>query len=320
MVKGGEEPRIALTWDDATPRAWDRWLSAAGQSTIEQSWAYGMAMAQTTPYNARTLTLRRGREVVAFALVFTWTLAGVVRIAKIVRGPLFLNPPEPATRHAVFAAIKAQFPRRKLNFFTWMPELPAAADSDQVMAALAMRRVVTGYGTIWLDLAQSLETLRAGFDGKWRNQLRRAEAADLDVRVSQGGAALEWLLQRHDAHRQERRFRAPAGAFVRAIASHSGHNKRAIRVLSAHHGSETLAAVLFLRHGDSATYYIGYSGGAGRTRHAHNLLLWQGLARLKDDLVAWLDLGGIDGRRMAGVSRFKLGLGGCPVTLAGTYL
>ena len=94
MVKGGEEPRIALTWDDATPRAWDRWLSAAGQSTIEQSWAYGMAMAQTTPYNARTLTLRRGREVVAFALVFTWTLAGVVRIAKIVRGPLFLNPPE----------------------------------------------------------------------------------------------------------------------------------------------------------------------------------------------------------------------------------
>ena len=52
MVKGGEEPRIALTWDDATPRAWDRWLSAAGQSTIEQSWAYGMAMAQTTPYNA----------------------------------------------------------------------------------------------------------------------------------------------------------------------------------------------------------------------------------------------------------------------------
>ena len=85
MVKGGEEPRIALTWDDATPRAWDRWLGAAGQSTIEQSWAYGMAMAQTTPYNARTLTLRRGREVVAFALVFTWTLAGVVRIAKIVR-------------------------------------------------------------------------------------------------------------------------------------------------------------------------------------------------------------------------------------------
>ena len=120
----------------------------------------------------------------------------------------------------------------------------------------------------------------------------------------------EWLLQRHDAHRQERRFRAPAGAFVRAIASHSGHNKRAIRVLSAHHGSETLAAVLFLRHGDSATYYIGYNGGAGRTRHVHNLLLWQGLARLKDDGVAWLDLGGIDGRRMAGVSRFKLGLGG----------
>ena len=79
-------------------------------------------------------------------------------------------------------------------------------------------------------------------------------------------------------------------------------------MLSAHHGSETLAAVHSC-HGDSATYYIGYNGGAGRTRHAHNLLLWQGLARLKDDGVAWLDLG-IDGRRMAGVSRFKLGLGG----------
>ena len=320
MVKGGEEPEIALAWDDATARAWDRWLSAAGQSSIEQSWAYGMAMAQTTPYNARTLTLRRGREVVAFALVFTWRLAGLVRIVKIVRGPLFVSPPDAATRRAVFAAIKAQFPRHKLNFFTWMPELPAGGDSNRLMATLAMRPVVTGYGTIWLDLDQPLETLRAGFDGKWRNQLRRAETAGLDVRVSQGGAALEWLLQRHDAHRQERRFRAPAGAFVRAIASHSGHNKRAIRVLSAHHGSETLAAVLFLRHGDSATYYIGYSGEIGRARHAHNLLLWQGFIRLKEDGVAWLDLGGIDGRRMPGVSRFKLGLGGRPATLAGTYL
>ena len=306
MVKGGEEPRIALTWDDATPRAWDRWLSAAGQSTIEQSWAYGMAMAQTTPYNARTLTLRRGREVEAYALVFTWTLAGVVRIAKIVRGPLFLNPPEPATRHAVFAAIKAQFPRRKLNFFTWMPELPAAADSDQVMAALAMRRVVTGYGTIWLDLASRWKRYApastvngATSCGAPNGRFGRA--------VSQGGAALEWLLQRHDAHRQERRFRAPAGAFVRAIASHSGHNNG--RSACSRPTTAAKPWPPFCSCGMAIAPPITSAIAApaapatpqsmcGRPRPAE-----RGRCRLAG-------LGGIDGRRMPGVSRFKLGLGG----------
>jgi len=76
--------------------------------------------------------------------------------------------------------------------------------------------------------------------------------------------------------------------------------------------------VLFLRHGNTATYYIAWTSPGGRARHAHNLLVWRAIEAMVADGVDWLDLGGIDAS-MPGVSRFKLGLGGDPVTLCGTW-
>lgn len=75
-----------------------------------------------------------------------------------------------------------------------------------------------------------------------------------------------------------------------------------------------------IRHGKAATYYVGWMNPEGRAKHTHNLLLWQAVILLKQQGVEWLDLGGVDGLSMPGVSRFKLGLGGDLFTLAGTYL
>ena len=130
---------------------------------------------------------------------------------------------------------------------------------------------------------------------------------------------LEWLLQKHDEHRKNKQLRAPAGDFVRAVIRHC-QGKQHVMVLAAQKRRSNHAAILLLRHGRTATYYIGYSDEIGRRNYLHNLLLWQGIEKLVADGVQWLDLGGIDGQRMPGVSRFKLGLGGTPTTLAGTYL
>jgi hypothetical protein len=310
---------ITLEWDQASAQEWQRWLIAAQQSPLEQTWAYGMAMAQTTPFHVRTLVARQSGRVVAFSLVYTWQIAGSVTVTKIVRGPLFPAPLDGATRSAVFTRIKAAFPFHKLNFFTWMPEHPASQETKQLMAALSMRQVITGYSTIWLDLTQPLARLRKALAGKWRNQLNKAEAAGFKTRISDRGKDLEWLFQKHDDHRQQKRLKVPAGDFVRAVADHC-QDRKSLYVLSAHKRNSTHAAILLVRHGHAATYYISYTDDLGRCHHLHNLLLWQAIEKLAADGVQWLDLGGIDGKRMPGVSRFKLGLGGTPVTLAGTYL
>lgn len=80
-----------------------------------------------------------------------------------------------------------------------------------------------------------------------------------------------------------------------------------------------VAAVMLVRHGNSATYVIGWNNEAGRQTNANALLLWQGILALKNENVSWFDLGGVYTRSLPGIARFKLGLGGDIASLAGTY-
>jgi lipid II:glycine glycyltransferase (peptidoglycan interpeptide bridge formation enzyme) len=77
--------------------------------------------------------------------------------------------------------------------------------------------------------------------------------------------------------------------------------------------------MLFLIHGQVASYHMGWASEEGRTLNAHNALLWKAMAYLKAEGVSRLDLGGVNTHDLPGISRFKLGAGGQVVTLAGTY-
>tara|TARA_R110002012_G_scaffold120277_1_gene269491 strand:+ start:340 stop:1341 length:1002 start_codon:yes stop_codon:yes gene_type:complete len=317
--RGEELDGIVALWDAVDQRRWDDLIAKADRSPLEQASAYGLAMSRASAYIPVTAVFMRGPEPVALAVILEWRFPGGFRIAKLTRGPVFLTDVSGVERAAIFRLIKQRYPVAKLNLFFMTPELPAGPESDALLRGIGMRPMVTGYSTVWLDLRPDLETLRAGLRVKWRNQLKFAEAEPLRVRSGYGGAPMEWLLSRHDQHRKRRKFRAPAGAFVAAIAD-SGRDKRATQIFTAYVGSEPVAATLTVRHGRSATYYVGWTGVEGREKQAHNLLLWNAITKLKESGVEWLDLGGVDGLHMPGVSRFKLGVGGELVTLAGTYL
>jgi len=317
--RGEELDGIVALWDSVDQRQWDTLLAKAERPPLEQASAYGAAMGRASAFRPVPAVFMRGPDPVAVALLLEWRFPGGFRIARLTRGPVFLAAVSDVERRAVFQLIKQRYPVARLNLFLMTPELPAGAESEALLRSIGMRPMVTGYSTVWLDLRPELEELRAGLHMKWRNQLKLAGRANLRVRSGYGGAPMEWLLSRHDQHRKRRKFRAPAGAFVAAIAD-SGRDKRAVQVFTAYSGSEPVAAILTIRHGRAATYYVGWTGLEGREKHAHNLLLWSAIEKLKSLGVEWLDLGGVDGLHMPGVSRFKLGVGGELVTLAGTFL
>lgn len=326
-----------LRCDD--PAAWAEAHDRMRQSVLEQSWAYGEAVRAASSGRVRPerwLLAVGQTDIIGLAQAFVRPLPPLGRFVRLVRGPLFTTGLPQEIRRAALAAIRAAYPWRRRCLFWWLPELNGGSESEAAMAALGLQQMVTGYSSIRLDLTATLERLRAGLNGKWRNALRTAEKSPMLLEVASRAEAT-WhaeafaaLATEHDEHRIERGFRGPDGRFYAAFANaipaapQASAGGEDAMLFWAHAGPHLgkvrpIAGILILRHGRSATYAMGWSNAAGRLVNAHYRLLWRAIAELKARGVLQLDLGGVDTEHGAGVARFKLGLNGEVFTLAGSF-
>ncbi|MDH3476569.1 MAG: GNAT family N-acetyltransferase [Rhodospirillales bacterium] len=310
---------LELEWGRRDAGAWESLFAGIECSSLEQSWAYGEALARVESCRVhRAVVADRGRPL-AVVQAFEKGRFLPVTPVRIQRGPLWLVPdPSPDLRRRVFGLIKRQFRLGRRKLLVWSPELPAGAESQALMRSCGMRQMVTGHSTALLDLTKPAEDLRAGLHGKWRNALTCAERSGLSTRLAAGGRTFDWLVDRCDSERRRRGFVGTPGNLVRALAA-AAPLKDDVLVLTAAADRERLAGVLLFRHGNTATYLLGWNSPEGRRHRAHNLLLWRAVLELRERQVGWLDLGGVN-PAASGVARFKLGMSQGLRTLAGTFI
>jgi len=285
---------------------WDAQGAGSPFFPLEQAFAYGEALAFLGQRVDRVALEGGGAQL------FTRRLFGLWTLTQSLRGPFFAEAADVAAGlRRVLAACPPGFPRIRLL----MPELEASRHA--AMAAAGLRRVISGYHTVLLDLRPGAEAVRKGMEGRWRNRLVAAEGEGLRVEYSKGGRPFDWLMQKNAAMARERGVQLPKPVLVRALAAAAGPPRTLL--VSVLEKNEPLAAGLFLRHGPDATYYVSHTTLAGRDRSATNLMLWAAIRRLSEQGVRHLDLGGIDTRAAPGLARFKLGTGGRLLSLTGTY-
>ncbi|MEM8732044.1 MAG: GNAT family N-acetyltransferase [Pseudomonadota bacterium] len=186
------------------------------------------------------------------------------------------------------------------------------------MAESGLLALVTGGIQARLPLSPP-ETLMARMHGKWRNRLRRAQ--DGSLRIDSGplpDTGDHWLLTQEEAQARARGYRRLPARFTRAWRAANG--ARSTRLFVAKIGKTPVAGMLFLCHGKTASYHIGWSSDIGRRSHAHNLLLWRVACWFEARGYTWIDLGTLDTETTPGLARFKLGAGAHPVTLGATYM
>ncbi|MEC9249618.1 MAG: GNAT family N-acetyltransferase [Pseudomonadota bacterium] len=294
---------------DISRAQWDEALASIPAS-LQQDWSYGDALVAVGAHVVR-LAIRDDQGLVALAQFTTRKIGLLVDVGLCSRGPVWLREVTAQERQQVHKALKSAlglgWPRVTLQTPDDEAPLPGA------------RRVVSGYATVMLDLTRSLEDLRAGFDGKWRNRLVAAEKSNL--KVQQNGtkpAQYIWLLETEEGQRKARGYTATPASLVPEFVQAKA-DRNSLLILRADLGKQKAAAMLFLIHGCAATYHIGWNSEDGRKLGAHNLLLWSALDTLKQRGVTRLDLGGVETVKSAGLARFKLGTGGELVTYAGTY-
>ncbi len=77
--------------------------------------------------------------------------------------------------------------------------------------------------------------------------------------------------------------------------------------------------MLFLRHGTTVSYHIGWTGREGRAASAHNLILDHAAKQFASEGATLMNLGLLDTETAPGLARFKLGSGARPVQTGGTW-
>lgn len=158
-----------------------------------------------------------------------------------------------------------------------------------------------------MSLIPGTSALAEGLSGKWRNRLRHAGQQPLHVTHRPFAPDLEhWLLRKEGEQARARGYRPLPARMVCALAA---ADPGAAQLLTAHLYGQRVAAKLFLRHGNRATYQIGRSTPEGRARSAGTLLMWRAMLALRGMGVTQIDLGAADPATAPGLARFKQGTG-----------
>ena len=306
---------MIVHWDGHDIAAWDE-VHASAAAALQQDWAYGASLAILGVPVLRARVLRDGQQIAqAQFIVRKWGSLGAMALCT--RGPVWSQPLTPKEEAQVYAAMKKSLPLSGIRFMAVTPEVA----QGEPHGLHPMRRIMSGMSTVMLDISPSLEALRAQLDRRWRHRLVGGENSEMVVhRVGTNAGQYRWLLDAEMKQRADKKLDGLPVQFFDLYVDSRKQPAKNILTLRADVGRDRIAAMMFLIHGEAATYQVGWTSDKGRDLHAHNLILWKGIEALKERGIRMLDLGGVNTIRSAGIARFKMSTGGKVLTLAGTYI
>jgi len=182
--------------------------------------------------------------------------------------------------------------------------------------------------TVIIDLSVPCDEILAAMKPKWRYNI--SIAGKKGVQVNTGGAQeLEtfYTLLKETAERDGIAIHSfdYYKTLFEMYAEHGKNGKeQTLRLYTAVHERETLAAIVVLFRGDFATYLYGASSGNKRNLMAPYVLQWRAMQDAKEAGCQFYDLFGIPpnddpNHSMAGLYRFKTGFGGRIIHRPGSW-
>jgi lipid II:glycine glycyltransferase (peptidoglycan interpeptide bridge formation enzyme) len=303
------------------PREWETLYLAVAKPNLMQSFAYGEAKRASGGWRPVRLVFEQAGEPVAICQVLERRCIGYRWLSRINRGPLFLDAnPDVETRHAVLHALRQRWRWLRRGALIVAPALDDLQQAEQNRALLRRLGFIDlkrkGWCSAMVDLQRDEDQMLASLAPKWRNSLRSSLRAGLELESSRSAEHVEWILDRHAANMQAKQFKGPSRQLLNAL--HRA-NPDAFTILRARHGGTPVAGMVLVRFGNSAEYYIGWFGEAGRKFNAGNFMCWNAMLEMKRAGCRWFDLGGY-GDTADKYGRFKRGVRGDEYRFVGEWL
>ena len=310
---------------------WDGLWAIIENTNLLQSWEYGEAKKLSESWiPLRYVIESTDGKPVAIVQVLAKTLPVIGGIARLNRGPLLLSKTvkeSPSSYLEILRSLLALRKSKKWWFFFIAPEIKKAKMEGVDLMSLGLKiRKASPWGSIVLDLVLDVDDLMKNLNGKWRNLLRKSQKSNLRVRQIDGKhREFESLLALYEAMQKEKGFTGMSLRLLRELGRSEGSmwalNAYVGELLDSEDLKEEIAGMLIsIRHGNTATYLIGYTGHNGRKVNVNYLLLWQAILDSKAAGCKYFDLGGLNSNTPKGIAHFKRGVSGEEYELLGEYV
>jgi lipid II:glycine glycyltransferase (peptidoglycan interpeptide bridge formation enzyme) len=307
--------------DRATPAAWSQMLELFADANIYQTFAYG-----AVHWGEKTLShlvLKRDEEVLGLAQL------RIVRPTPLKFGMAYLrwgplcerrgSLLHPEVYAAMARALVEEYVKERSLLLRIIPSAfvgtPRAAAMQSAFSSFTAEPLTAAntYRTFVLDLAPTLEELRATLDKKWRNQLSRSEKNNLELLTGNSLELYRAFSQIYNQMLKRKSFETTVDVEEFARIQNDLPESLRMRILLCKDQGRTVAGLVASAMGDSAIYLLGATSDDGLNSKGAYLLQWTLIKWLKENGVRWYDLGGIDPEGNPGVYHFKKGFSGADV-------
>lgn len=308
---------------------WDRLWQECQRKCLPQTWEYGSAKAIAGGWQVqRFLVLDENKIPTALFQVLVKGRAGLGAVARVNRGPLMLRDEIDGFNHLSLHSI-AVFLRESRRRRWWMiqiaPFLPPGEGVDNALRGMGLRKQSnTPMDSALLSLEGSDEKVMMGFNGKWRNCLRKGQKLGVIVKLDKGGQEnLKLLIDFYQLQQREKSFDGMSNRMIQALAANQSQSFKFnlyIALDDLNDNQDTVLGVLVtLQFGDVSEYLIGVSNKKGRACQANSVLLWRAILDAKRNGCRWFDVGGLADNTPKGIANFKKGLNPKPYALVGEW-
>jgi lipid II:glycine glycyltransferase (peptidoglycan interpeptide bridge formation enzyme) len=309
---------------------WDIHWQHVPKANLLQSWQFGAAKEQAKGWRAmRFLISDISGNPVALAQTLTRSVPLLGGIVRLNRGPLLLDElPEDQSivrTLEVLRALLREARRRRWWVVQIAPELPNATKVVRgLMQTGLRRRPEPAWASGRLALIIDEKSLLMGLNGKWRNCLHKGERLGVVVSRHEGtGPEQDLLISGYADLQRSKGFEGLPEALLRSLAVQQGKAWQfdlfIARAANAPASDKPIGMLVTVRHGDTATYLIGFTNDQGRQMQANSVLLWHAILNAKSAGCAWFDIGGLSAATPKGVAEFKKGVNAVPYALVGEW-
>ncbi|WP_170399799.1 lipid II:glycine glycyltransferase FemX [Ruegeria arenilitoris] len=312
----------ALSLRQVAPEKWSGISGMFDDLTYEQSLTYAQAAAHRIGATAEFVVLYDAQDKPVAAACLRIKKIPVLNrgIAWIAAGPLTHNSsqpePEPEMIGAVLSKLRDYARSAGHVLRLRFPVQIAPSEDVTKQAGFTPTERAASYRTVLIAPDQQDDSLMRALHGKWRNPLRNALKAGLELETGPITDLSGRFSNLYEQVRDAKGFQPdiPPEFYYALSGPDFDHD-----VLIARKNGEDIGAMTIGVSGPNATYLFGATSEAGRRLNAGHYLMWQAMLYCRERGVKCFDLGGIDQEANPSVTRFKLRTGGSDTTAAGPY-